>query len=405
MARQNIRFTSNDGHDLAGILDFPNGQTHAFALFAHCFTCSKNLKAVTNIAKSLNDAGIAVLRFDFTGLGESEGDFADTNFSSNVADLLAASSYLDKNHQAPSILIGHSLGGAAVLQAAPDIPSTTAVVTIGSPARPSHVTAMLEGDRAEIERAGQATVQLGGRPFVVKKQFLDDLEQHQLLESIGKLRKALLVMHSPLDNIVEVENASALFLNAKHPKSFVSLDKADHLLTREEDSRYVGAVLAAWASRYLPVIGKETNGLGSVGGETVARTYAAGFRTDIISAGHTLTADEPANYGGTDVGPSPYDLLSASLASCTTMTLRMYAVRKKLDLQSSTVRVNHSKIHAHDCEDCETGKGKIDEFELELSVDGDLTSDQRQRLLEIAGMCPVHRTLHSEVKIRTTLVG
>ena len=405
MARQYVRFTNNEGHDLAGILDFPNGQTHAFALFAHCFTCSKNLKAVTNISKSLNDAGIAVLRFDFTGLGESKGDFADTNFSINVADLLAASSYLDKNHQAPSVLIGHSLGGSAVLQAAPDIPSAVAVVTIGSPAELSHVTAMLEGDRAEIERAGQATVQLGGRPFVVKKQFLDDLEQYHLPESIGKLRKPLLIMHAPLDNIVEIENASQLFLHAKHPKSFVSLDKADHLLTREEDSRYVGAVLATWASRYLPAIGKDTVELRSDGVETVARTNAAGFKTDIISAGHELTADEPASYGGTDMGPSPYDLLSAALASCTTMTLRVYAMRKKLDLQSSTVRVIHAKIHAQDCKDCETGSGKIDEFNSELTVEGNLSGEQRQRLLEIADMCPVHRTLHNEVKIRTTLVG
>ena len=405
MARQNVRFTSNDGHDLAGILDSPNGQTHAFALFAHCFTCSKNLKAVTHISKSLNDAGIAVLRFDFTGLGESKGDFADTSFSSNVADLLAASSYLDKNHQAPSVLIGHSLGGSAVLQAAPDIPSARVVVTIGSPAKLSHVRAMLEGDRAEIERAGQATVQLGGRPFVVKKQFLDDLEQYHLPESIGNLRIPLLILHSPLDNIVEIENASQLFLHAKHPKSFVSLDKADHLLTREEDSRYAGAVLATWASRYLQATEKDAVELRSDDVETVARTYAAGFKTDIISAGHQFTGDEPASYGGTDMGPSPYDLLSAALASCTTMTLRLYAMRKKLKLRSSTVRVTHAKIHAQDCEDCETGSSKIDEFNLELTVEGNLSVEQRQRLLEIADMCPVHRTLQSEVKIRTTLVG
>ncbi len=404
MARKKIQFISNEGHELSGILDSPDGQPDAFALFAHCFTCSKNLKAVTNIAKSLNDAGIAVLRFDFTGLGESEGEFADTSFSSNIADLLAAVAYLEENYRAPSILIGHSLGGTAVLQAAAQIPSAVAVVTIGSPSRPSHVNALLENDRNEIEQTGQATVQLGGRPFLIKKQFLDDLEQHGLPESIGELRKALLVMHAPLDDTVEVENASELFLHAKHPKSFVSLDSADHLLTREEDSRYAGAVLTAWASRYLPAADKAFDNLNSDGVETVARTYASGFKTDIVSAGHAMIADEPTSYGGTDKGPSPNDLLSAALASCTTMTLRVYAMRKNLDLQSSTVRVKHGKIHAEDCEDCETKSGKVDEFERELSVDGDLTSEQRQRLLEIAGLCPIHRTLHSEVKVRTTLV-
>ena len=261
MVQQNVQFTTSEGHQLSGILDSPGGQPRAFALFAHCFTCSKNLKAATNIAKSLNDAGIAVLRFDFTGLGESEGEFADTNLSSNVADLLAAVAYLEENYRAPSILIGHSLGGTAVLQAAADIPSAVAVVTIGSPSRPSHITAMLKNERAEIESTGQATVQLGGRPFVIKKQFLEDLERHGLPESIGGLRKALLVMHAPLDDIVEVENASELFMHAKHPKSFVSLDKADHLMTREEDSRYAGHVLAAWASRYLPAADEATDEL------------------------------------------------------------------------------------------------------------------------------------------------
>lgn len=405
MAHENVRFLSGAGNQLAGILDSPTGQARAFALFAHCFTCSKNLKAVTNIAKSLNDAGIAVLRFDFTGLGQSEGEFAATNFSSNVADLVAAAEYLEKNHRAPSILIGHSLGGTAVLQAAAEIPSAVAVATIGSPSRPSHIAAMLEDDRDEIETSGEATVRLGGRPFTIRKQFLDDLELHALPERISQLRKALLIMHAPLDDIVEIDNASELFVHAKHPKSFVSLDDADHLLTREEDSRYAGRVLAAWSSRYLRADRPDPDRLPSDEGSTIARTGNDGFRTDIISAGHELIADEPASVGGTNRGPSPYDLLSAALASCTTMTLRMYAERKQLDLQSTTVRVRHAKIHAADCADCETAGGKIDEFERELAVEGGLTAEQRQRLLEIADMCPVHRTLHSEVRIRTTLTA
>ena len=292
----------------------------------------------------------------------------------------------------------------AVLQAAAEIPSAVGVVTIGSPARPAHVAALFEGDRATIEETGQATVNLGGRPFLVRRQFLDDLEKHDLPASVGALRKALLVMHAPLDDTVEIENASELFLAAKHPKSFVTLDKADHLLSREEDSRYAGQVIAAWASRYLADV-EMPEALPPAADDTVSRTGANGFRTDIVAAGHALVADEPARYGGTDEGPSPYDLLSAALASCTSMTLQMYARRKGLDLESATVRISHSKIHASDCEDCESSSGKIDEFRKEITLTGNLDESQRQRLLEIADMCPVHRTLHGEIKVRTELAN
>ena len=423
MAREKVQFTGADGQQLTGIIDRPNGEIRAWSLFAHCFTCSKNLKAVANIAASLNDAGIAVLRFDFAGLGESEGDFADSNFSSNVGDLVAAANYLAEHFAAPQILVGHSLGGTAVLQAAGQIPSAVAVATIGSPSQPSHVAAMLEGDRAQIEQSGEALVQLGGRPFTIKKQFLDDLQSHDLSSSIARLRKALLIMHAPLDNIVEIDNASELFMHAKHPKSFVSLDQADHLLSREADSRYAGRVLAAWASRYLaeqaaqpsstqaalpssiqsPLPSLVPSSLQSDGVETVARTAIDGFKTDLVSAGHALIADEPAGYGGTEQGPSPFDFLCAALASCTTMTLRMYAQRKQLKLRASTVHVTHSKVHAQECEDCETEGGSIDEFQRVLHLDGDLDAQQRQRLLEIADRCPVHRSLHNEVKVRTRL--
>jgi putative redox protein len=210
-------------------------------------------------------------------------------------------------------------------------------------------------------------------------------------------------MHAPLDDIVEVDNASELFVNAKHPKSFVSLDKADHLLSREADSRYAGHVLAAWASRYLPAADAAMDAIAADDDATIARTAADGFRTDIVAAGHALVADEPARVGGTGLGPSPYDLLGAALASCTTMTLRMYAMRKGLDLRAATVSIRHSKVHAEDCADCETTVGKVDEFQRELTVEGDLSREQRERLLEIADMCPVHRTLHSEVQVRTKL--
>ncbi|MDH3491219.1 MAG: lysophospholipase, partial [Gammaproteobacteria bacterium] len=252
MRNQKIVFENQRGQALSGILDLPAAAPVGYALFAHCFTCSKNLKAASNIARALTDAGIAVLRFDFTGLGQSEGEFSDTNFSSNVDDLLAAVSYLDREHEAPAILVGHSLGGTAVLQAAAQVESAVAVVTIGSPSEPGHVARMFVGSRSTLRDRGEATVNLGGRPFLMKQQFLDDLEKQDLPSSIGALRKALLIMHAPLDDVVEIDNASALFMAAKHPKSFVSLDTADHLLSREADSKYAGRVLATWASRYLP---------------------------------------------------------------------------------------------------------------------------------------------------------
>lgn len=403
MQNLKVDFQNTAGQTLSGIVDLPAGEPRAFALFAHCFTCSKNLKAASNISRSLVDAGIGVLRFDFTGLGQSEGEFADTTFSSNVSDLLAAARFLDEAYAAPAILLGHSLGGTAVLQAARDIPSAVAVATIGSPAEPLHVAALFGDARAELEEKGFAEVRLGGRPFTIKRQFLEDLREHDLPNSIGSLKKALLVMHAPLDETVAINNASALFTAAKHPKSFVSLDQADHLLSHNEDSRYAGRVLAAWASRYLPA-SPDDDTAAVAEGAVVARTLSDGFRTAVRVGAHALVADEPVAVGGTDQGPTPYGLLSAALATCTSMTLKMYATRKQLDLRSATVRVTHDKIHAADCMDCETASGKIDEFRREISFEGALNDAERQRLLEIADKCPVHRTLHSEVKIRTTEV-
>ena len=400
MPSTTIEFANASGHALSGILDMPDVNPRAFALFAHCFTCSKNLKAARNISRALNDAGIAVLRFDFTGLGQSEGEFADTNFSSNVDDLLAAAAYLNQHHEAPAILVGHSLGGTAVLQAAQQIEAAVAVATIASPAEPSHVAHMLEPATEDLQRHGEAVVDLGGRPFRMKQQFLDDLEQHAIKPSLASLGKALLIMHSPLDTVVDIDNASSLFVAARHPKSFVSLDDADHLLSREKDSRYAGATIAAWASHYLP----ETSRNAVTNVETVvATTGQRGFRTDIVLPNARMVADEPASVGGSDLGPTPYDLLSAALASCTSMTLQMYARHKKLDLETATVAVEHDKIHATDCSDCESSDGRVDEFRRTITLEGDLTDAQRERMLEIADRCPVHRTLHAEVKIRSTL--
>ena len=403
MPNLHVTFPNNRGETLAGILSMPAAPPRAFALFAHCFTCSKDIRAAGNIARALNDESIAVLRFDFTGLGQSEGEFADTNFSSNVIDLLAAVRFLESEHEAPTILVGHSLGGTAVLQAAPSIPSAVAVATIGSPFDPAHVLRLLAGSEDTLEARGEAEVNLGGRPFVVKQQLVDDLGNQDLEETVASLRKALLVMHAPLDNIVEIDNASALFRAAKHPKSFISLDDADHLLSREADSRYVGHVLAAWASRYLPTAAASEAPQADTG-EVVARTPASGFRTEVRVGRHTLIADEPSSVGGSDLGPTPYDLLSAALATCTSMTLQMYARHKQLPLQSATVRVIHDRVHAEDCADCENAAGKIDEFRRAITLEGELSDGERSRMLEIADRCPVHRTLHGTIRVRSELV-
>ncbi len=398
-----VQFENDEGRRLSGTLDMPKTPVTDYAVFAHCFTCTHNLKSATNISRSLTDAGIAVLRFDFTGLGRSEGEFADTNFSSNVADLLAAVRFLEAEYAAPSILIGHSLGGTAVLQAAASAPSAVAVATIGSPADPAHVEHLFGDARDELESSGQADVNIGGRPFTVKKQFLDDLEQHDLYASVGKLRKALLIMHAPLDDIVEIDNAATLYEAAKHPKSFASLDKADHLLSSNADSLYAGRLLAAWASRYLPERDIRDDSLSAEHGSVVARTWSDGFYTEVAAGDHALVADEPASVGGSNRGPSPYELLSAALATCTTMTLKMYAGFKEIALDAVTVKVIHRKMHAEACADCESEDGRIDEFRRELTLEGDLDDAQRQRMLEIADRCPVHQTLHGEVKVRTSL--
>ncbi len=404
MLHHQVRFENEEGQELAGVLDMPDQGPRAWALFAHCFTGSKNLKATRHISRALTDSGIGVLRFDFTGLGDSEGEFADTTFSSNVADLVAAAEFLARDHRAPGLLVGHSLGGTAVLRAAAEIPSTLAVATIGAPSHPAHVIERFEDALAEIRTLGQATVELAGRSFTIRRRFVEDLERHPLPESLGALRAALLFMHSPLDGVVSIDNASDLFLEAKHPKSFVTLDSADHLLTREDDARYAGRVLAAWAEKYLFGVDEAAEGLTAEAGEAIARTRSASLTTELNAAGHRLIADEPEQYGGDNLGPTPYDLLSAGLAACTTMTLQVYARHKQLKLASATARVRHGKTYAEDCADCERKGTRIDEFRRTIVLEGELTDAQRQRLLEIADRCPVHKTLHGEVRIRTELV-
>ena len=404
--QERVQFQSSAGHQLAGALHRPDaGSPRAYALFAHCFTCTRNARAAVNIAEALCGEGIAVLRFDFTGLGDSEGEFAETHFSSNVQDLLDAADYLKREHHAPDILVGHSLGGTAMLAAAHRIGSAAAVATIGSPADAGPVLHLLDDDLAVIEERGEAVVTLAGREFRIRKDFVDDVRSQSVRDGIRGLRKALLVMHSPVDQVVPVEEAANIYRSALHPKSYVSLDDADHLLSRARDSRYAGHVLAAWASRFIHDPDDEVEpAVYHTGHVVVSGRPEDIFRVSINADGHRLPGDEPEKYGGTDSGPSPYDLLSAALASCTVMTLNMYARRKRLPLESVRVDVQHGKIHAEDCLDCESEKGKIDRFVRMIHLQGDLTAEQRQRMLEIADRCPVHRTLHGEIDIRSRLV-
>lgn len=406
MNSHRILFDNGRGENLAAVIDLPADDAPiAWALFAHCFTCGKDLKGADNITAALNGERVGVMRFDFTGLGESEGDFADTNFSSNVDDLIAAAEHLAKEYQAPAILIGHSLGGTAVLQAADSIPSAKAVAVIGAPASPDHVTHLLRSSLEEIEEEGVARVEIAGRPFTIRRQFLRDLEEVNIQRQVAELDRALLVLHSPVDNIVGIENSAMIFRAAKHPRSFVSLDAADHLLTDEEDSRYAGSIIAAWAKRYVQVppttVRIEAD---PADNRIVVHTGASGYRTDILANGHALVSDEPLSVGGTNTGPTPYDYIVTALGACTSMTLRMYADHKQWPLEGITVRLRHSKVHKEDCkDDAEGKKAKIDRIEREIELHGMLGDDQKKRLLQIADRCPVHRTLHGEVQVETTL--
>ncbi|MEP0519643.1 MAG: bifunctional alpha/beta hydrolase/OsmC family protein [Hyphomicrobiales bacterium] len=404
---QKITFTGSKGESLAARMDMPAGLIRATAIFAHCFTCSKDILAAKRIAGELAAKGIAVLRFDFTGLGASEGDFANTNFSSNVGDLVLAADFLRQNYEAPSILVGHSLGGAAVLCAASRVPEVKAVATIGAPGDAEHVIHNFGASLDEIERDGEATVSLAGRPFKIQKQFIEDVRTQSVEQHISKMKAALMVLHSPIDQTVGIENAAKIFTAAKHPKSFVSLDSADHLLSRQEDAAYAAEVIAAWASRFIgadkPVVeSSEWEGV------LVAETGEGKFQNYVRSGDHRLLADEPASVGGLDSGPSPYDFLAIALGACTSMTLRMYASFKKLDIGAVSVTVLHEKIHADDCEACAedvvSKGGKIDQFERRISIEGEVDPALHQKLLEIADKCPVHKTIEGKASVMTKIV-
>jgi putative redox protein len=399
MPSQRFDFPNAKGERLAALLDLPLDKPRAYALFAHCFTCGKDVHAAKRIAEGLTELGIAVLRFDFTGLGASEGEFRNTHFSSNMADLIAAANHLRKEAHAPSLLIGHSLGGAAVLAAASQIPEARAVVTIAAPAEAAHVSNLFRGKIEDIKAKGEVEVELGGRPFKIAREFLEDIESQKLSGHIANLRKALLIFHSPTDEIVGIDNATKIFVTAKHPKSFVSLAGADHLLSKRSDSAYVANVIAAWAERYLDVLVMDTKG--ETQGVTVAETRRGKLQQEITAGSHRFLADEPVSVGGLGSGPTPYDLLLAALGACTSMTVRLYADRKGIPLERISVRLQHSRVYAADCAECETKEGMVDHIDRAISFEGKLDGDIRARLLEIADKCPVHRTLTSEIKIRT----
>jgi putative redox protein len=401
MKKEKVSFKGQQDHELSAVIHFPADQKPSnFVIFAHCFTCNKNFNAVRNISLGLTKHGYAVLSFDFTGLGESEGNFSDTNFSTNLSDLTRAAAFLKENYKAPTLLVGHSLGGAAVLMAASKIESVTAVATIGAPSQPEHVLHLLKGGIEEIKKNGEAEVSIGGRPFKMKEQFFKDLQENKDLKNLEELRKAILILHSPQDDTVPIKNAREIFEKAHHPKSFVSLDGADHLLSKKVDSLYAGEMIATWAKKHLAPV----NGIML---KTDAQTLAQigsredNYTTQIIAEGHHLISDEPENVGGDNFGPSPYGLLTSALAACTAITLRMYANRKKWPVEEIEVHVNQEKRHEKDTKKYDSDGGKITFFARKILIKGELDAKQIKRLMEIADNCPVHKTLEANIKITT----
>lgn len=411
MPTERVEFPSMTGLPLVGRLQRPVNAPRGWALFAHCFTCSKDSKAAYYIAQALMEAGFGVLRFDFTGLGESGGDFANTHFSSNVDDLVAAANWLRAHHGAPALLIGHSLGGSAVLAAAHRIPDAAALACIAALFDPADVTSQFGAQLQTIRSAGQAQVQLAGRSFTIKRELLDDLAAQNQQERIAALHRPLLILHAPADDVVAISNAAQIFTTARHPKSFVSLDDADHLLTRAADARYAAAIIAAWAGRYVddtagqPILAQPTDEAAAplpTGVVRIAETATGTYTVAAQAGSHHWLIDEPQSLGGDDAGPGPYDLLSAALGACTVITMRMYANRKQWPVDKISVQLQHAKIHANDCAECETRVGRIDQIKRQIRIDGVLDTAQHKRLMEIADLCPVHRTLHSEVRILST---
>ncbi|WP_412559913.1 alpha/beta fold hydrolase [Winogradskyella sp. MIT101101] len=405
MKSTKLKIKNSKGLTLNAYMELPaNQKPNYYAIFAHCFTCSSNLNAVKHVSRSLTQDGFAVIRFDFTGLGRSEGEFADSHFSANVQDLLDVHSYISEHYEAPGLLVGHSLGGAAVLVAASKLKAVKAVATVGAPATVDHVKRLFSHQIEDIENKGNVEVDIGGRPFIINKDFVEEFDKTDLPVIVKNLRKPLLIMHSPLDKIVGIDNAKQLYLKAHHPKSFITLDDADHLLSEEKDSQYVGEIIGTWASRYFPQV--ENKMLDTEGEQLVGHLNIVedNFTTSIQTKNHTFIADEPAGIGGSDFGPSPYEYLNAALAACTAMTLKMYAERKKWDLREVFVYLSHSRKHSDDLM-VKVDKPKyMDHINKKLKFVGNLDDTQKERLKEIASRCPVHKTIASEVFFETQII-
>jgi uncharacterized OsmC-like protein/alpha/beta superfamily hydrolase len=400
MKSEKIKFENKEGIELSAQLDFPiTGTPKYFAIFAHCFTCNKNLNAVRSISRALTNNQVAVMRMDFTGLGQSEGNFADSNFSSNISDLLSASDYLKNNFEAPELLIGHSLGGAAVLYCAGKIDSVKAIATIGAPSHPEHIENLFSTQNAEIEASGSAEVNIGGRPFKIKKQLIEDVKSIDYSFREKSIQPSLLIIHSPIDEVVEISNAKEIYEKARHPKSFISLDGADHLVNKKADAFYIGEVISSWAGRYLDSYHEDYKL--ETDKQVVVRTHSDSFTSELLAAGHKLIADEPIDVGGNNFGPGPYDLLLSSLGACTSMTLKMYLDRKEWDYTSIEVHLSHTHEHTEDAKNPENPSGKIDLIQREILINGNLNEEQKKKALEIADKCPVHRSLHSPTEVKT----
>lgn len=405
MDPKEIIFKNRKGVNLRGYLYHPlDSQPLFFAIFAHCFTCSKNFSAISIISRALSNEGIAVLSFDFTGLKSHEGEGSDTEFTSNISDLIDAAGFLGENYESPRLLLGHSVGGTAILHAAAKIPSAAALVTIGAPADPAHIQVLSSKESKETTPEGKTPVSIGGKPFFVGKDFVEDLEKEPLKILLKRLKKSLLILHSPQDQVVDIENAQKIYEAAFHPKSFVSLDGADHLISKDSDAVYIGQLVASWSNRYVPASPKKENE--TKGHPVMVRLSAGdGYTTEIKTPHHHLIGDEPIEVGGKNLGPTPYDFLMASLGSCTAMTLKMYSERKKWPLKEVTVYLNHERVHREDSEHSHKSESKVSQFTRRISLEGDLDTAQRKRLLEIANRCPVHRTLEEDILIKTELIA
>lgn len=402
MADRKYDFVATAGHKLAGTISMPVGKPRATAIFAHCFTCTRASLAATRISRALADRGIAVLRFDFTGLGESEGDFAQAGFARSVDDLLAAANFLGETIAPPALLIGHSLGGAAALVAASRMDSLKALVTLGAPSDAVNILKSIKGDLAAIERDGEGDVTIAGRPFRIRAAFLAEAREASVVKAVAALRIPVLFAHAPHDAIVSIDHAAILFQAAKHPKSFLSLENADHLLTQPADSAWAADIISAWTARHLPIALSETLDV-----DTSVRVVSAqpGFAVEVTARQHRWRADEPPAIGGSDTGPTPYDLLLGALGACTAMTMRMVATRENINVDSIAIALGHDRNHARDCDHCSEPSARIEAIQRRIKIVGEMSEAQRQRLTDVASKCPVHRTLTGTVHIHDTIVS